>query len=129
MWVAVLMDPESKDMHKRWTFAQVIQIDKDQAKDDGSIEEQEIVQVQWVIKTRAKTGDKYRPGQARDWIAPDTIQCQVKFTKFNKQQNNFQLKVETAKELEYFLDRVDLSDEVEEDGYGDEFEGQMNDDV
>ena len=44
----------------------MIQIDKDQAKDDGSIEEQEIVQVQWVIKTRAKTGDKYRPGQARD---------------------------------------------------------------
>jgi hypothetical protein len=45
MWVAVLMDPESKDMHKRWTFAQVIQIDKDQAKDDGPIEEQDIVQV------------------------------------------------------------------------------------
>jgi hypothetical protein len=129
IWVAVLMDPDSKDMHKRWSFAQVVQIDKDRAGGDGPIEEQDIVQVAWVTKTRARAGNKYRPGQGRDWIAPDTIQCQVQFTKLNKQQNNFHLKVETAKELQYFLDRADLPDEVGEDGYGDEFEDQMNDDV
>jgi hypothetical protein len=127
MAIAVLVDPESQNIHDRWQFGEALTIAIDKAAAGQPIETQPVVQVKYYQRTKSKKDGHvwYRKGGRPDFIAPECIQCEVEFTKFNKNQAGKLRAVCARDTLQYFLDlaneRSDREeyDEEEDEGWSD----------
>ena len=121
MTIAVLVDPESQDIHQRWEFGEVVAIDWGKAEEGQDIDSQPIVKVQYFRRTNSKKKEAHyrRTGGSSEFIAPECIQCEVEFTKFNSNIGG-KLKAVCVKDtLQFFLDlaneRSASEDEDDED--------------
>lgn len=106
--VAVLLNPKETDIHVRYNFAKVVKVDWARAKCGESIGGQSIVKVQWLVRTRSTKNESYRPTKHTDFLEPDTIQCEVEFTKYNKNKG-MALREDSLKELTFFNDLRDIN--------------------
>jgi hypothetical protein len=125
MEVAILSDPESLEVHTRWRFGRVVALELGRAQVDQPVATQEVGQLKYYARTNSKKVAWYKVKRGRDeYVAPESIQCEVESTKFNTKQGA-KLKAKSIRDsLQYFLDLADVksssseSDESDESGMG-----------